>query len=414
MKKTISFICALIMILACTCASADGDNGANGVNGVYGAGNSISIEKQILVANTDTAVTTVYGPSVTYSYSIAAASVGTQTVSDGTNTAVVKAGIMSAVDAASKTISFTSNAVTLSSGKNTVSSSFTLTFTPATFGAPGIYRYVITDTTDATTLSGAGIMRASNYQTAYYLDVYVVYTENADKTPENLMINGYALLKENTDISSSAQKQSGYSETQGLTGSENTWSLTAGSMDSYQTYNVQITKTVEGNMADATHDFSFIARDGNNAALTHCYHGLAASASDATTQASGEVPQFTLHHGQSYWLVGLNQNQQVQITETNDTNDTYQMQVKLNSTVDTAAASIAKDETISSQPHAVAAVATGGVTDQALAFEFIAGLTTVSPTGLVVRVLPYAVLLGFAFFFMLVSKKRRDEREAEE
>ena len=162
LKKLCALICCLLLV-ACLVCVAQAES-ASLTDGIYeGNAVTIAIPKEITVTNINPDVAKVFGPAVTYTYSIAPITLNaneTRTVTSADGATInVQPGKTAAVDNTTANVQFTSSEVALNGGKANISGNAEFTFKPVDFGAPGVYRYVITDTTSDATLYNAGIIR---------------------------------------------------------------------------------------------------------------------------------------------------------------------------------------------------------------------------------------------------------------
>ena len=405
-------------------------------NGIKGAtddsataqGNVVTIVKELKVYNTTGG--NIYLPTVGYTYTITAEDVaaGTTVTDSGDHIGFVYTGITSALDATSKTVNFgsgttsgynndgTDTAVTIQQPTVAAASGtsyyggFQIEFDPDEFTHAGIYRYKITEAEDATnTLAKAGVgHQDADYESVRYLDVYVRRAVAAD-VPTNAtnvgdsVIYGYVLWSpdsqtEDTSITNTPNVE----KTNGWVGA------TGG--DEYNTYNLVVTKDIEGTLAEIGHQFPFqvVFTSPNATAATIHYtatYGNPATATTASLSSADTTTIGALDNSSSLKLTddgsvtfyGIPAGVTATVQENNDTYDVY-----------TASATItaATDQTYTAnqvQAGASATIITGldnattvaavGSADTITAWTNT--LSVVSPTGYVARFAPYAlVLLG--------------------
>ncbi len=439
MSKIFAIVLSIMMVIAIstTVFAVDDQAGTLAANGVVknadhsSVGVTLNIPKGITVYGS---MDKVYGPTVSYTYTIGTVDVPAtpNTVTDFNNVTVqIKKGPADGVTLSDATAAFTSSEVSLTSGKAEITDNITVTVDPTKFAnttyGPGVYRYVITDTTNTSVLYASGITRSDTYDKTRYLDVYLKY----NTTGNALEVYGYVLLA--TEVSPEAvddqpltwvtptSKSSGYissSETEALT-------------DQYHTIDVTLTKEVTGDLGNKQHQFPF-SFTVSNSGLTY-YHketvGTTASAYTDTTDTS--VTGVKLADGEVYSIKGLNPKATISYTETNDTVDVYTLSVTDNAdaavndsssnaitSVSLAASGGAKttaalavsnydtDNTASSVAAAVAASDNSAIT-------FTNNLDAISPTGYVVRFAPYVLLLAAGITLIVVMRRRRNDEEAD-
>ena len=453
MKKLVSLILAIMMIAAVGAAwASDISTLTNGVaeQTTLGTavGNVINFNKEIVLFNEDTTGVTAYEPSVTYSYTIAKADstkkvavlLESPTVTDsaddhetgvGAITAVVYNGVPDAVTFTTNTATF-SNTTAVSSVKSTgtvASKTLTLTFTPAQFPHAGIYRYLITETDD-TTLSRAkaGVTSGASYAATRYLDVYVLST---DGTVANNYIYGYVMFEGSTttSITPSTTKSSGYvaSETSG------TYSTT--DVDYYNTYNLKVTKDIDGSLADTSHEFPFrvvftgpndtsatiqyvVTKDGTaqTAQTTTIAKGNTAATNTIGTLADSST--LKLDDDDFVTFYGLPAGVTATVQEMNDTYDIYRVSATADSTNNGTFTYSAANVASQANATATSAISNNATTTTAATADSEVTVTNtievISPTGYVSRFAPYALILVAGIALLIVAKKRKPAKDDEE
>lgn len=337
--------------------------------------------------------------------------------------------------------------VTLS---NKVSSTMTITvnankiYDPNSTGAqvngPGVYRYKIEDVTTDAVLTASGIQR--NYKTAandtdkyIYLDVYTKY---ADSNKNSLVVYGYVLLKdvEGSDNVSVNYNKNTASETLKITGfdteSENTENYGDGTVakanltsDAYHTYNVEVSKKTDGDLADAQHNFPFKVELTNTNTVTSLDDFYYVITKDGTPQTEVKTnlsntgawtldgatasTNLQLQNGDKILITGLPVNTKIKVTETNDTSDTYSVSAK---DTDNAALSVNGSTTsVSVNAGTTAAMDNVFAVDNTTALdkiEFTNTLKDISVTGLMFSIAPFVfITIAGVALLVLVMKNRK-------
>lgn len=412
---TAAAITTALLSNAMTAFAANMNNASNGV--LTTNENTLTFQKDIVVHNEDTSVTSVYGPTVSYTYAIAAAEVGTETsIKDsGGNVSHVKAGIPAAVSFTDNQAEFTTAAVALTGGDGVVSDDVALSFTPSAFGAAGIYRYKITETHGD--LTAACITRSAHYSADRYLDVYVENDAGGE-----LKISAYVMFHDADTTSFDAtdntsgnteKKTDGYDADDDSTSTDPTG---GGDMaDHYYTYNYSLKKEITGGLADKTHQFPFTI-ETTGFVTTYSVEKSAQNATAPETGTVGTDLSVALANDGTVRLVGLPANATVKVTETNDTPDTYKTSAA-NPTVAQASVESGRtlgfDAAVNLTDYATNQTAEPGK-DTALGTEtvFTNELASISPTGVVLAVAPYAIMLAAAAFFILMFAKNRKKDES--
>ena len=413
MKKLVSLILAIMMIAAVGAAfAATTTNDYSGVSQTTITGNSIPLVKSIVFFNPDNSYA-VREPNITYSYTIAPADVtdATYTVNDGTNSAVVKDGVTGGVSATA-TITFAdTTTVTASSSGVVKEESANLTVTPTAFTAPGIYRYIINETTTKADVEAYGIARDNDYVSSRYLDVYI----RRNSTTDAMELYG-AVIFRNTTQNVSITTASPTTKTEGFDTSVSSGYADDDYVDKYYTYNLEVGKTVSGSLADKNHDFPFsVTLTGT---LTNAVTVDISNTGSGTVAATGSVSTTaltlspSLSHGDKLTVKGIPSSTTAAVTETNDTYDTYTATATVQSTAatldnDTTTKSIARSTTAALKT--AASISTSTANDSII---FNNDITEVSPTGYVSRFAPYAlILIGGVALLVIAMKKRKHTEE---
>ena len=366
---------------------------------------------------------TYYGPDVTFTYSIAPAEVSDITITDSDgNVANVKPGPPDSVSFSSTETVTTGSIVygstanpadgtqTYSSDGEAFTKSATLYFDMSKFTTPGVYRYKLEDTTTVDTLYAAGIVRPTDYDGVIFLDVYV------ENDVDGYKITNARLVTDNTSLTTANNDQ----KTDGFDG------------DDYYTFDFELTKEVTGGMGDKTHPFPFTITIDNND-LYYFIDNTDTDPNAAPKVASNETTiNVSLKHGESFHIYGLCPKATVEVTEANNTADTYSVTITGNNNTafnngtvqpdGTITATITKNETdITNLPISTydaensdgenGSVSTTPTATTAEKIKFENKYDTVSPTGLALRYGPFVLLLAGAVCFFIVGRKRKETKE---
>lgn len=434
MKKIAKVLVALLTVgimAVPTFAATIGEDGISNTSDT-----TISIPKGIIIQNSG--YDKSYSPEITYIFSIAP-STNLGAVTDSANiSAPVFAGPDGGLTEGVELV-FTPELVE-SEGtalNKQLVKNIELTVDLDKFENPGIYRYTITDVTPTENLYRAGIMRSADFDTTRELDVYVVRNSTSGK----LEISGYVLLDEIPPVVvADTKKTPGYvidgdiieTHTAGQDGEEGTaddvYTYSIGddnSVDRYETYNVVITKQIDGNMADTTHQFPFTItlRDErvNTApgAEEVPYEGIvfAGIVEEQLAEVSKSYA-VGLADDKSCYIYGIAPYVSLSVIETNDTKLTYTLTTSDDSFT---------DETL--QPNGQLGVTRKPVTDylsrnsltdvskevtnQGFDLEFTNTANAPSTTGFLMRVLPFIALAGLMGGALVVVRKikvKKDEQ----
>ncbi|HIR40948.1 MAG TPA: QVPTGV class sortase B protein-sorting domain-containing protein [Candidatus Egerieicola pullicola] len=255
----------------------------------------------------------------------------------------------------------------------------TVDFSGVTFSHPGVYRYMITrDDSASTSLS------ASDSDTRY-LDVYVGWEnyddEDGGAIPSNakLVIYDYKLV---TDVNNVPDADGTYTDTS---------AKSAGYENAYATTQLTVTKAVTGAMGDKDEMFSFTIdlTDSETSSVT-VKIGDAAGTSQST--ANPIRLDEAIKDGQTITITGLPVGTDYTITETDA--DGYET-----SYVGATASSSNTKE------------ASGTITDGTNAVTVTNNRDSVSPTGIMMDIAPYAVLVVIAAAGCFIFLRKRHAKE---
>ena len=426
LKRLSALVLALVMVLALgsTAFAVDDLAGTLDENGVVknadhtSVGTTLNIPKGITVYGS---LDKVYGPTVTYTYTIAPATVPTNAkVTDFNNVEhIVEAGPADSASLTDSTAAFTSSEVVLTSGSAEITDNITVSIDTTAFEKPGIYRYIIADETTTETLFAAGITRPDDYITDRFLDVYVKY--NTAET--GFEVYGYVLTDTNIDAiegtddqtlswQTPTSKSSGY-----IAASE-----ASEGTDEYHTIDVKVTKNVTGAMGDKTKEFQFAITVSNSSLnfysgeLTSVPTAVADLTNGTTTSLSA-----TLKHDDVFYIYCLNPKATVAYTETNNTPDIYQVTITDGEEEIVNSIENADTDPLGTQTTGTLAVSNYDTDNDATsvdadiaatdykAITFTNNLNEISPTGVVLRFAPYLLILAAGIVLLVLSRRNREE-----
>ncbi len=403
-------------------------------------GKVLLLNKELKVYNADE--TKVNAPTITYNYSITPATVaeGT-TVTDksdkhdpaGTVTTPVKVG----KGTFSASVSWANEEVDADPAGVENMKSISIDFSSAVFDGAGIYRYEISETlATGYTYENTGVTEttATDDDAAHkrYIDVYVkpAATFTNGDTAAEWDIYGFTCFYNNVSITdadkaTAAVKTTGF--TDGTTGGSSSEEFLA---DQYYTYNLTISKTVEGdNYAKLDHKFPFTVIFTNSIITKNIL---------LETDESGTVQDFTHNAGAPNWsgialvkdsgsikYIGIPMGTDVEVYETNDMSGTT---YKVTTTKDGEDKPTVDDMVISgTKPTSAAAQAPTKSPDQSTksvidttkdaadntghTIAIKNTLVTISPTGVVLRIAPYVMILAAGIILLLVSLRRKTAKD---
>ncbi len=460
-KKIAALVLALAMLLSISVvAFADGsDNVWSGTDpvdpgtglatdGIKGT-TTIPLNKTIVIFNTDDN-TQVREPDITFSYAInkvdASAAGGAQleaTVNDGTNEVNVYNGVPGAITNPGNIVYANTNTKVPATTKGYEDEKTTqIMVDPTAFPHAGIYRYVITETSSVAPESVGMEAHTSDYASTRYLDVYI-YNPDFDavtnpsghqekwmaaavifKTKVNASSSSSGSTTPGTDdITTTFEKTTGFepgsngTDTTGGTSTPTDYTNDA-TVDRYFTYNLDVTKKITGNLADKLHKFPFQIKI--TGVLTHEVtvdvnnNGTSSTKKVSTTDLEENA---TLADGETYSVTGLPKGTKVTVTEYNDTVDVYKLTTSFAGTTSIATKSGADEGiTLATATGETDVLINSGATnvkaDTKTVLTFTNDLAEISPTGYVVRIAPYVLMLAGGIALLVVTRRRREDAQA--
>ncbi len=496
LRKLSALLLALAMILGMSAMAFADDMGTSNPTGVIGdfetadttvpgITESIKLKKEITAYNAD--AKDVYAPIMSYTYTITGATSSqlgdsTYTITDSSDTSIhasgtsvtvkVKPGVAGATISNSGVVAWDNSDILDTAADGAPNhKDITIDFSSVNFGAAGVYRYIIeekpnnlalTATTDIATYYTQGGVTQTDGTHIRYLDVYVKpsasYTGSAGA--DDWDVYGYVCTyANNATITATSKTASNAVKTKGFTAGTDQ-SGNAVTADSYYTYNLTISKTVNNDAyAKATHDFPFsvifggssITRNiklddeaGSGASSFTAFTTAGAPSwasvlklrdndgNTSNTELDGSTAVTTPNN--SITFVGIPAGVDVEVYETNDVSGvTYQvLTTRTNATTATATDNAVIDT--ATTPSGVAQAGTTLFTagtktnayestktvfdttaDSAVAASKGVAITntllTISPTGVALRVAPYVAILCGGIVLLVLTKKRRAEEE---
>ncbi len=457
-KKISAFVLAIMLVLSlCVTAFATGEaeltNGEVGGSATFATdkpttqSKSVKIAKELTVYNKDE--TTVNAPTISYTYEITAGAadinVTDATTDHESGTAVTvktKAGVtpnlVTLTGTSTNTIAWTpAETVTAADDGAANIKYLTVDFSNVVFGATGVYRYVITET-PPTSYADSGVTETTSAVSPHvrYLDVYVRPAPDGftnGTTAAEWDIYGYVCFVENEEITDEGDTATtGAVKTNGFVAGSN--DNTAYKADSYYTFNVEISKTVTNDsFAKATHLFPFTVIF-TNATVTQPVDIIGTTAvannltgwtdPDSAALSEGTTKGIVkIRDNNSIKYIGIPNGTAVEVYETNDVAGvTYEVTTVTDGTtkVDTAVISgttpteAVTQETKANHQSTKAAITTTANEDDDTAHTVAVtnNLQLISPTGVVLRVAPFIVMLAAGIIILLVTRRYRRREEA--
>ncbi len=426
-KKVGALVLVLMLMLSLSVPAFAADF-TNGVAGKWTAkdteilqGATINIKKELLSYNASS--TSVNAPVFSYTYMVTPASVSSLTVTDAASdhtanesvTAPVNAGITTGLKVNNGTagtaasavgaLAFTNEtALTTSSSGGSNLYDITLDFSGVTFTQPGVYRYQIEETlADSATYDGIAIVDGgSNIR---YLDVYV---------DGNLAIYGYVCMAANASVTTGTTKSNGFMAADN-------------GADKYYTYDLTLSKDVVNDAyAESTHAYPFTVIFKNTESYTTTYKITETAASGSTgISPAAAAPTWSgvakVKDGANISYTGIPVGVDVDVYETNDaTGVTYTVVTAVNGTTastDAAVTSGTAPTSAVAQTTRAAYESTKAAVDTTKATAVSAAQTVaitntlilISPTGVALRVAPYALMLAAGIALLIISRRRKPE-----
>ena len=444
LKKISALLLALAMVMSLTSVAWAADNTAD--NNTYsGSGHKFAVGvagktkipliKSIVFVNVNGS--DVYEPNITFSYAVEPASIeeSTYTVTDSAgHVAYVHPGVPDGVSGVDIPFGIEvdgtdTDTVTASAAGTEFERTRDLTVDLSKFTKPGIYRYKITETSNPAAVTDVGLTaRTEEYNPVRFLDVYIHYADHDEnpETPEILQMYGAVIFKSTAadagqdNIIKTTEKTTGYepSATSGDLKDDDT-------VDRYTTYDIVIKKVVDGSMADTTNEFPFYVSVTNS--ISGAKFTYTPDASESITGANGSGTTYTLtsdafqiganskqssltlKHNDSITLTGVPSKQTdslaVVVNEFNNTYDAYVASVAAANGDITITPATAMPASTGSAETSSFAIKTNDTANQTITVTN--KLDEISPTGVVMRVAPYMLILAAGVTLLLISRRRK-------
>ena len=461
MKKIWALVLAVVMVMTVGLAFADGEATLTG--GEVGGfttpdkptvqNKTIILKKELTAYNVDGLP--VKAPTITYTYEIDAGTAGlnvTDATSDHNSGVAVTTPTLAGVGISDITITGTSantivwgntDELTTNTAGSVNTKDLKIDFSKVVFNSPGVYRYVITETGAAgSTYAATGVTETTGTHVRY-LDVYVKPADSVTSNgtiADDWDIYGYVCIYDNEAITPDGDTTTtGAMKTNGFVSGTN--DNTEVKADSYYTYNLTVSKTVTNDaFGAATHQYPFTVIF-TNATINQSIDIIGSEvAAYVTGTAGGEFTEpaagalsagntkgvLTLKDKSSLKYVGIPMGTSVEVYETNDvTGVTYQVSTSVDSgdaVVDNAVTwgtkpsqAIAQAATKNPYESTKATITTSANTDddKSHTIALTNNLQLISPTGVVLRVAPYVMILVAGIALLILAKKRKPAKDEE-
>ncbi len=329
-------------------------------------------------------------PAVTFNFSMdGTALVGEEVATDNSNQVPITAGNSSSQ--LSGTAVFTGEESTVDNGDGTKTASVTASISLGDlhFDSPGVYKYSLTE--DALTIATKDDYTLSDADRSVYL-----YVEGNGASSQ---IVGAVIVAGDTYSSEAAKKVDTVGNYYMLTGDPDDPNDEPTVNDNQLT----VLKTVTGDMGDKSASFTFsvtVGTTGSGKTYTAQYMKDGAAQGDAFPLTAGVTKtDVELSDGMSLQINGLSQKESYIITETDAFVDNYTTTIDKNND---GTDDVTEEEAVKS-----------GINEQFngnITAEFTNTREAVSPTGLIMDIAPYALLVvvAAAGCFVFLRKRRED------
>jgi len=437
MKKIGALLLAIVMVLAIgTGAFAEGTiNTYNGSGGnALRTGTKIPLVKSIVMFNTDGAE--IREPNISFRYTVkpvieAADSQGQPldgvTVKDdgssngGTPVTVnVYDGVAGAFTTTPLTLSFadTNPKVTAAKDGTELEKTGDLDVNINAFPHAGVYRFLITETADPDPVTTVGLdARSTEYNNTRYLDVYI--KNKADGS--GLEMYGAVIFQSTNTSENGGSITTTTTKTTGFVPKDDNNFEGDNTVDKYHTFNLEVNKTITGGLADKTHDFPFeITLTGDKTATIIADYSKKDATyvgTEPTTVAINTTPNKltpALSNGDSVTITGIPVGTKVMVKETNNTYDQYTPSITTQTGFNGLTLTVNDPMTAKTGTTELSAAAAIENKDAKSVIGLTNTLAEVSPTGVVLRVAPYAMILVAGLALMLISRRRNAMESDEE
>ena len=273
--------------------------------------------------------------------------------------------------------------VTYNVGDTDLTKEATVDFSNVTFTAPGIYRYIITETASGKT----GIYENIKDDTkeTRILDVYV---QNVLTDGE---VTGYKIT--NYVLTDTALTPAISADGEKVTYGDGESSKSSGYTNEYSTWSLTLDKTLAGTMADYSKKFSFTItikgmQTGSKVTVDGTQFGTAAD------EHGNIVITKTLGNGEKTVITGIPANASYEITENLTDTEGYTPSIE------------AKDAVVKENENKTVK-AEMDAADEAV--HYTNTKNAVTPTGIAMTVAPYILMVAVAGIFAILFLRRRHE-----
>ena len=406
LRKVASIFVATAMVAALGVSAMATELPEEGVTGDKDPATALEttlvIQKDLKVYNPS--ADEVYGPGVSYTYTIGAGSAEKEiTDADGVK-ALTKAGV--GTPTITEEVAYPNNEkVDAAPAGESNLKPIEINFANVTFPGAGVYRYVVTET--CSNKAAVGVVGDNATETVRYLDVYVRDPKSGET---GYKIYGYVLFAVDDDIDGSTAASNNLDDvvkTQGFVDTTTGSGSGAATLkaDAYYTYNLEVKKTLVNDAANNDHGFPFTLTftkpdgvSGNFNLISSDGDPLAMDASITTTIANGNSVTYT----------GIPCGTTVGISEKNDID--AKIYYVTTSGAETDLSNVMLEPQDNTDP--VTVTTTKGEEGEDKTVEFTNEYVLISPTGVALAILPFVILFTFGVGFLVAGTAKRKEDEA--
>lgn len=400
LKKLGALLLALVLVLSLgATAFADSDLAGDGVDGSKAATESstkVTLYKELTVFNPSAAA--VNAPTISYTYEIAGAA-GGSTITDADGISAVTYDGVGAPTITATVAWDPSESVNASAAGAKNTKPIEVNFSGVDFPRAGVYRYKITETITDAAYTAAGVVNGE-ISNERWLDVYVKDTN---------IIYGYVLMDASDNVTSATAKTEGFVATTGEG---------AKTADQYHTFNLTISKAVvdDAYIKSTHHQFPFTVTFTNATVTGHVKpivstNGTATLAqADAAAIADFAATAPTIADSGSVTYTGIPMGTEVSIVEQNNVAGTTYAVTTAGADENITTAELVASGSSTTGTIDVAAQTAGSEADKTVAVTNT--LALISPTGVVLRVAPYILMLAGGIVLLALSRKRKSREEA--
>lgn len=377
MTKTLKRIGVIALVLAMVFSLSAVAFAAGDGSDSLGTGNTVTIKDKLIAFNPDE--TSIYAPAVTFSYAIATATVDVTITDENEVKAAVKGGVgaPTITDSNAYTMADTLTAAAAGAANE---KDIVIDFSGVTFPSVGVYRYTVTRT-----ITDDNSVLESKETITRSLDVYVK-EENGAR-----VIYGYILHDVTGDVNKDSTTKYDHYESE------------------YKTSNLTVSKTLVNDSAMDNNKFPFSVTFANTKGahiMVNAEKGASGKAAAAAMEAGATTSAPDIANGGIVKYIGIPNGFTADVYETNNVTGTS---YRSEGAADTAAAAKVLgwtgDDAKSNTAYTAAA------TNATKTVDFTNTLEVISPTGVVMRVAPYAAMGGAGCLLFVLSKRSKREEE---